>query len=163
MPRSTWTKVEATWDLARIRKEAGRLITDYKMAIWLVLQNEPEILEKLQAILYGQFVDQLKADGVKTPMDLVRYLAELTVNLVGGTASISGDDNEASIAFDHIPGWDQTKDKLELDSSEQKEKLMLVFRDSLDRFCALLDLNFTAEVEGDFECPVAKLTFRCKS
>lgn len=160
MARSTWTKVEATWNTDRVRKEAGRLIFDYKMAIWLALQDQPEILEKLQEVLYGEFVKQLQAEGIKTPIDLVRYLAELTANLFGGTVSIIGDTSEASLAFDDIPGWDQIKEKFEFDSSEEKEKLMIVYRNSLDRFCEMLGLRFTAEVEANFDCPIAKLTFR---
>lgn len=160
MARSTWTQVKATWNTDRVRQEAGRLILDYKMAIWLALQDQPEILERLQEVLYGEFVKQLQEEGIKTPIDLVRYLAELTANLFGGTVSITGDTSEASIAFDDLPGWDKMKENFELGSNEEKEKLMLVFRNSLDRFCELLGLRFTAEIEANFDCPISKLTFR---
>lgn len=160
MVNPTWIKVQPTWNSDRVRKEASRLILDYKMAIWLALKDQPEVLQNLQEVLCGQFVKELKVQGVKTPIELVKYLADLTVNLLGGAVSITGDSKEASIAFDHLPGWDQIKGNLELDSTEEREKLLLAFRNSMDRFCNLLDLRFTAEVEADFDSPVAKLTFR---
>ena len=51
----------------------------------------------------------LQRSGVKTPLDLVKYLAGYEVNMFGSEASISGDDDSATLINEKSTVWLETK------------------------------------------------------
>lgn len=154
----TWTKIEPTWDVDRVRKEAAKLIIEYKIAMSVAAQEDEDILEKMQNVFYADIVKQLAQKGISTPIALVRYLAELTVNLGGGSVSISGDDKEATIQYDELPGLEDLKEKMGLTSPQKKTRMLEIYEKSLNRFSSLLGLK--ASVEVDFDKPFARIKFR---
>lgn len=154
----TWTKVEPSWDIDKVRKEAAKLILEYKMAMSVADREDRHVIEKMQNVFYSDITKEIKHKQINTPIALVRYLAELAVNLGGSSVSIAGDDTEASIQYDELPGLEKIKDRLDLNSPESRKYMTELYRSSLNRFSFLL--GFKADVELDFDKPLARLTFR---
>ena len=67
--------------------------------------KEIEDMEKLSAHVNA---DMLLSNGVKTPMDLAKYLAEYEVNMFGSEASVSGDDQCAVLINEKSTVWLET-------------------------------------------------------
>jgi predicted RNA-binding protein Jag len=59
--------------------------------------------------------------GIKTPLDLVRHMAEFEVNLFGAEASISGDDNEAVLFNEKPAPWLEAKKIAKMNQEQEKE------------------------------------------
>lgn len=157
---ATWTKVEPTWDMSRVRQEVGNLISEYKLAFWLLIKERPELLADVQQSIYAHLTELMKQSGIKTPRDLVTYLAELTVNLVGGEISITGNDQCATISYDQLPTWDKMKDRLDL-TDAGRVQIMNLLNSSLQRFAD--GFGFESEVEANLTRPIMAVTFWVKS
>lgn len=154
---ATWTKVEATWDMPRVRQEVSNLISEYKLAFWLLLKERPELLAAVQQSICSHLTELMKQSGVKTPLDLVTYLAELTVNLVGGEISIMGDDKCAAISYEELPTWDKMKERMDLTDAGRSQMLALLTA-SLQRFAD--GFSFQSEVEANLTRPIMTVTFK---
>lgn len=156
---ATWTKVEPTWEMPRVRQEVGNLISEYKLAFWILIKERPELLADMQQSIYSHFTELMKQSGVKTPFDLVKYLAELTVNLVGGEVSITGNEEVASISYDQLPTWDKMKNRLDL-SDEGRLQMMNLLNASMQRFAD--GFGFESGVEANLTRPIMTITFRTR-
>ena len=77
-------------------------------------------MEKASAQLNS---DVLQAAGIKNPLDLVKHLAEYEVNMFGSEASISGDENCATLINEKSQVWLETIKQNNL-SSEQIETML---------------------------------------
>jgi len=148
--------VKPTWDLDHIRKEVGTIIAEYKMSYLTALKDYPEQLLKVQECFMNDHVRIMKNRGVKTPIDMVRYLAELTVNLAGGEIRINGDESSASIAYDSLPMWEEMKDKLDM-SPAGKQQLADLSNAAIQPFAAQFGLK--CSLEAKFDKPLMVLTF----
>lgn len=152
-------KIEPTWPPEKIRRETNSLIGSYKIAMWQTLKDKPEEIAQIQDIFFAERLEDMRASGVETPLELVRYLGDLAANLSGANISISGDEKEASICYDDIPDWDRMKEKLGL-NNETKEKYLLLLRGAMQRFCE--PLGFECETEAKWDHPIVRIVFKVK-
>jgi len=156
MTNLSLTKVQPSWSVERMRQETGELIGLYKVSIWTELKDHPEILNKVRDAFFANFEGRPEVKGIKTPLDLVTYLAELAVNLVGATVSISGDEKEATIVYDELPNRDMIHKTLHV-TPELQEEMAKQFQNTIQKFSARF--GFKCEAEVKFDHPIAKITF----
>jgi tRNA nucleotidyltransferase/poly(A) polymerase len=82
-------------------------------------RKEIEALDKLSA---ERKAEMMKGCGVKTPLELVRHIAEYETNMHGATVSIEGDDSVATLFNEKPTVWLEAK-KLVKMNKEQEEKM----------------------------------------
>lgn len=150
-------KIEPTWTPEKIRRETNSLIGSYKIAMWQTLKDKPETLRQIQDLFFAERFEDMRASGVETPLDLVRYLGELATNLSGANISISGNETEASISYDDVPDWEKMKKKLDL-NNDSKEQYLLLLKDAMQRFSA--PLGFECETEAKWDHPIIRIVFK---
>ena len=103
-------KITQSWDVKEMQKAATKMVS-HKIASrihFLEKHRDKEIdeMEKASAHLNSEM---LMKSGVKTPLDLVKYLADYEVNMFGSEASISGDDECAVMINEKSAVWLETK------------------------------------------------------
>jgi hypothetical protein len=120
---ATVTKVETKWDTKKTQE-----VTSNAFAAIFIAANEvlakagDKAHEEFTTILRQHKISHYKQLGVKTPLDLVRIIAETEHNMFGSEVEISGDDNKATLKYVSCGMWNATQ-KLGKFTPEQ-EKLM---------------------------------------
>jgi hypothetical protein len=101
MTTNTLTKVDTKWETKLVQEKTAHMIAVLNLAAYEVLSKvSPEAVTEFQTIVRKHKVDAYKAMGVKTPLQLVKAMAETDHNLFGSVVEISGDDHKAEIKFD---------------------------------------------------------------
>lgn len=157
MTNPTWTRVEPSWGIDRLRQEAYDIIAIYKLAVWSALKDHPDLLAKVHDAVFAEMKRKTKTAGVYTPIELAGYFADLIVNFTGGKVSISGDEKEASLMYEDIPNWDQFKQALDL-TPQSREQMTRQIQSSMNLLGNRLGMTIGEEI--DFERPFVKMTFR---
>lgn len=145
-----------TWEVDRLRKEMSKLVMGLKLSLWTALKDQPELLKTVQDAYMIGWSEQLKAQGINTPIALVKYLAELSVNLIETKVSYSGDEKSAWISYDELAGWPAIQEKLEL-TPEAKEKMAKLGSEAMQRFGKFMEMD--CEAQYPLSTPLAKITF----
>jgi hypothetical protein len=158
MENAVWTKVIPSWSCEKVRQETASFVGAYKMAMWNTLKDQPDLLLRFQDQVFQDRMQDMESKGIsKTPLGLVMYLAELTVNMAGGVISVSGDDREATISYDEIAGWDRFKSQLGTD--QERAELLTLMQSTLNRFSARLGFRCTVQALLDSPQPLLRITF----
>lgn len=152
--------VEPTWSIDKVRREAANLIAAYKLSLWKVLKDQPQVLEDFQQSIIDYLFEDMKHKGITDPNPLmtVNYIAELAVNIGTATVSVVGDETEATISYVDFPGWQALKDKMNLDDEQVKEELRRAFKSAMALMSKKIGLECVAEAPLDN--PIATITFR---
>ena len=139
--------VQANWPVERMQKEftkmiAGKIISRLK----LVESGHQNAVDKFAEISAKQVAEMLKLNGVKTPLDLVKYMAEHQANLFGAKVQYAGDEKSATLFNENPTVWLEAKRIANL--TPQQEELMRKEYENWKRNLAE-SLGFKAEVEID--------------
>jgi hypothetical protein len=120
---ATVTKVQTKWETKKIQEVTSNAFASVFLAANEVLGKIGGTAhEEFETIVREHRVNHYKQLGVKTPLDLVRIIAESEHNLFGSEVEISGDENKATLKYISCAMWDATQ-KLGKFTPEQ-EKLM---------------------------------------
>jgi hypothetical protein len=94
-------KVQPTWDIKQIREKAACIaVTDLSTALVEMAKHGPEAVKHYQeAWTTNCKIEGARKHNVKTPMDLVKYLAEFEVNVFGSEIEMWGDEKIASYTY----------------------------------------------------------------
>ena len=101
----------------------------------------------------------LTKSGVKTPMDLVKSLAEYEVNMFGSEASISGDDNCAVLTNEKSTVWLETIKEHNF-SEDQRSAMQEHYTSWMKHLASKLGFKVHSEIAKDGNS--SKLTFTSK-
>ena len=91
--------------------------------------------------------------GVKTPLDLIKAIAESESNIFGSAIEIWGEDNKASLTYNACGMWNAMQ-KLQKLTPEMEEKMGNHFETCIHNLAK--EFGFKAEVK--FEEPCCTLT-----
>ncbi len=154
------TKIKQSWTVTDMQAAATKMVS-HKIASrinFLDKHHAKEIdqMEKASAHLNAEM---LIRDGVKTPLDLAKHLAEYEVNMFGSEASISGDSECASLISEKSAVWLETKQANNL--SEDQIKAM---HDHYSSWMKHLGhrLGFKVHIELTEDGNSSTVTFRVK-
>ena len=101
MTTNTLTKVDTKWETKLVQEKTAHMMAVLNLAAYEVLSKvSPEAVTEFQTIVRKHKVEAYKAMGVKTPLQLVKAMAETDHNVFGSVVEISGDDHKAEIKFD---------------------------------------------------------------
>lgn len=101
MTTTTKTRVEQTWALAKVQEEAARVFARNCFTAMTVLEKVgPEAVKQYQEAMLKNKVEFFKAQGVKTPLELVKAMAEFETNVFGSKVVVVGDEKSASLEYE---------------------------------------------------------------
>ena len=112
-------KIKATWDVKKMQETATKMMSHQISGRLQSIEKQPgkeiDAMEQQCAHLKAQC---MKESGVKTPMDLVRHLAEFEVNMFGSEASIEGNDRTAVLINEKPTVWLEAKKQSNMTKSK---------------------------------------------
>jgi hypothetical protein len=122
MTTATLTKetVEAKWNVEKLQEEFARTVATNSMTAMSVMSKHGEEMSKefSTAMRHGK-VEHLKQLGVKTPVELVKAMAEMEANLFGSKIEIWGDEKAAHIKYVSCGMWNAMKKVSKMDAQEE--------------------------------------------
>jgi hypothetical protein len=123
---TTLTKkvVEQTWTKEQIQEKAAAMAANLCFSAKQVIQETGDmaLLAKYENTVRQGKLDHYKALGVKTPIELVKAMAETETNVFGSKIEISGDDKQAELHYISCAMWNQMEKKMGCMTPEQQEK-----------------------------------------
>jgi hypothetical protein len=123
MSTNTLTKVDTKWETKKIQEKTAHIVAVLNLAAFEVLSKvSPESVAEFQSIVRKHKIEAYKAQGVKTPLQLVKAMAETEHNLFGSVIEISGDEHKAVLKYDHCAIW-EAMEKVGKFTPEQQEKM----------------------------------------
>ncbi len=126
MSTTTPTKklVEATWTTKQIQEAAAAMAANMCFSAKSVLtkHGDQALLAEYENTVRQGKIKHYKTLGVKTPMDLVKAMAETETNVFGSQIEISGDDHAATLNYIQCAMWNQMEKLMGKMTPEQEEK-----------------------------------------
>ncbi|HEY9773706.1 MAG TPA: hypothetical protein V6C81_07835 [Planktothrix sp.] len=125
MTTTTPTKVTTKWDSKKIAETTSHLVAGTWLAAFEVLSKlDKKAVEEFHKLTTQHKLSFYKNLNIKTPMELVRAIAEHDHNLFGSEIEISGDENKATLKYNTCGVW-QASEKLGAKNfSPEQQKLM---------------------------------------
>ena len=145
------TKVQPTWDIAKVREGAAAVAVNGMVSALTVLDKDG--LVKYEEQWTNNKVENIKKHNVKTPLDLVKAIAEFETNVFGSVIDYSGDENSATYSYESCGCYNVAM----LDGKftpELGEKLEKVFEQSTQRLAKSFGFKVTVKKEGSESFPV---------
>ncbi len=100
------TVVEPSWTRIKVQEEASSAVTGQMFATTRILASAaPELLSQIRQEWSKLRVEYFRAQGVRTPLDLVRAWAEYDANMFGSTLRYWGDEKQAHVEYNHCACW----------------------------------------------------------
>jgi hypothetical protein len=122
---ATKTKIQPTWDTNKIREEAVNSMTGHMGLTFKVLgELGPEAQKKFHNAMIEYKVAHYKKLNVKTPIEMVRAMAEFEVNVFGSKINIWGDEKEAHMEYEYCACWNAMQKNCSGAMSEKEQECM---------------------------------------
>lgn len=152
---TTKTRVETKWPVSKTQEEfAHFMATTWQSAYNTLSKYGESAVNEFETAARRNKVEYYKSLGVKTPLELVKAIAELESNIFGSKIEIWGDERTAHLTYDSCGMWNAFKKYGKL-TAEQEEKMGTCFQTSIEALAR--EFGFKGEVK--FEEPCATVTF----
>jgi hypothetical protein len=146
---TTATKVNTKWNLEKTQQTTARLISSmYVSAFQTLAKYGEKAHEEFDTVLRQHKIDHYKQMGVKTPLDLVKAIAETDHNVFGSDIEISGDDKKATLKYNSCGMWEAMQ-KLHKFTPEQEEKMGAQCASSWTHIAKEFGFNYEPKHEKD--------------
>lgn len=126
MTTTTPTKkvVEPTWTLTQVQDKAAHIAANLCMSAKSVLMKSGDeaMLNEYETLVREGRLEALKSMNVKTPLELVKAIAEIETNVFGSKIEIMGDEKSASMHYLSCAMWNIMEKKMGTMSKECQEK-----------------------------------------
>lgn len=142
-------EVKPTWTMSQVQHEVAMMKAQMCFTTSSVVEKfgkeaMTELNNKMTEMKIGYFTKL----GVKTPMDLVKAMAEYEVNLLGSTIEVFGTDTEASLTFKTCAGWEATK-KMMNPTPAQEQEMMARMTSYIETMGKHFGFTGTTKFEGE--------------
>jgi len=152
--------VKADWPIQKIQEEITKTIASKIVSRLTMLEEDQEAaVEQHEKISAEQVAEGFKKCGVKTPLDLVKHMAEHEANLFGAQVEYAGDDKSATLFNLKPTMWLEAK-KMAKMTSEQEQMMHEQYENWQENLAEAL--GFTAEVEITNNGNSSQITFSKK-
>jgi hypothetical protein len=120
---TTATKVNTKWETKHVQEVTSNLVASTWLAAHQVISKlDQKAQQEFHNLLREHKINHYKSLNVKTPMDLVRAIAETDHNVFGSDIEISGDANKATLKYNSCGMWNACQ-KLGKFTPEQETKM----------------------------------------
>jgi hypothetical protein len=122
MTTATKTPIQVTWNVQKIQEEAVSSMTRNMMTTMSVMQKlGPEAQKQLGHAMVESKIEHFKKLGVKTPLELVKAMAEFEVNVFGSKIIVWGDEKEASLEYEYCACYNAMQKACNMNGKGQEE------------------------------------------
>jgi len=144
------TTIKPVWTIAQLQENVARAFAQNMLASMQVVGKigGEKAVEELQAAMRANKIEHLKGLGVKTPIELVKAMAEFEANVFGSVVEIWGDEKSAHMTYQSCGMWNAIQ-KYGKMTEEQMEKMGSGFQNCMSLTAKEFGLN--AEVKMDKE------------
>ncbi|MBS1994286.1 MAG: hypothetical protein JSS86_10915 [Cyanobacteria bacterium SZAS LIN-2] len=144
------TTIKPVWTVAQIQENVARAFAQNMLAAMHVVGKHggEKAVEELQSTMRANKIEHLKGLGVKTPIELVKALAEFEANVFGSIVEVWGDEKSAHMTYQACGMWNAIQ-KYGKMTPEQMEKMGAGFQNCMSLTAKEFGLN--AEVKMDKE------------
>jgi len=157
MTTTTPTKklVEATWTTKQIQEAAAAMAANMCFSAKSVLMKHGDmaLLNEYENTVRQGKIEHYKALGVKTPIELVKAMAETETNVFGSQIEIVGDDKTATLNYISCAMWNQMEKMMGKMTPEQQEKAGASFQNCVSETAKAFDLKADVKM-GDKTCTI---------
>ena len=95
-------QIKTTWNLEKVQEEAVHAMVRNCGVTQNVLQQlGPDAQKKFQTAMVEMKFEHFKKLNVKTPIELIKAMAEFEVNVFGSKIVVWGDEKEASMEYEY--------------------------------------------------------------
>jgi hypothetical protein len=155
MTTITKTKIEPNWTAQKIQENVARIHgLTFMTAMKTLAKHGQEAVNEFQTEMRNLKVEHYKANGVKTPIDLAKAIAEFETNLFGSKIEVWGDEKAAHLQYNSCAMWDSMK-KYGKFSPKQEEEMGANF----DNCMQMLAKDFGFKGETKFEGETCVISF----
>lgn len=145
----TVTKVDTKWDTKKTQEATSHMFASMFVSAFEVISKQGEkAMEEFQKLSREQKINYYKGLNLKTPLELVRAIAEHDFNVFGSQIEISGDDKKATLKYLSCGMWEATQ-KLAKFTPEQEEKMGAGCVATWQIIANDLGFNFEPKMEKD--------------
>jgi hypothetical protein len=142
--------VEPTWNTTKIQEEAVRM---HSMLFLTAMNNIAKLggekaVQEFQAEMRQHKVEHYKKVGVKTPLELVKAMAEFEANVFGSKIEITGDDTKAELKYNQCARWNAMKQHGHF-SPEQEEQMGKGFEMCVSNLAKEFGFKAETKMEGE--------------
>lgn len=149
------TPVDAKWDSKKVRETIAEIFAIRHMVTVNVLSKYGEsAIKEFDKQVNAKKAEWYKTLGVKTPIDLVKAMAEFEANIFGSKITIEGDDNKASLTYDACAIWNAMQKHGKFTPNQQKEQ-----GEMFEQCIKGLASEFGFKADLKFDEPCATVTF----
>lgn len=149
------TKVEANWNVEKVREISSHIVANQFMAGWTVISKYGDsALEEFGKEIAHRKASHYKSIGVKSPLDLVRAIAETESNVFGSKITFWGDEKSASMSYDSCAMWEAMQKSCGSSCASTEEKLGKHFAHQTEIFAK--EFGFKPEMNfGENTCTIS--------
>lgn len=138
------TPIQVTWTTDHIQAMAARTMAHNWCDTFMVLSKYgPEAIRDYERVSHFREADYYQQLGCRTPMELIRAIAEFETNVLGSKIEIWGDDNCASMSYTSCAIWNTLHEHGDMDE-EHEEQLGVHFQNCVTGLAR--EFGFTGEV-----------------
>jgi predicted RNA-binding protein Jag len=113
--------VKPQWTLGQVRHEAARMAAGTIVARMKMMEKvSPAQIKRFVKVSAKEKAKFFKSCGVKSPLDLVKFMAEHEVNMFGAKARIAGDENQALLINEKPTVWLEAKRLAAMNEKQEK-------------------------------------------
>ncbi len=118
---TTATKVETKWETKKTQEVTSHMFAAvYHAANEVLSKLGTKAQDEFDTLVLKQKAEHYKKLGVKTPLELVKAIAEHDHNVFGSKIEISGDDKKATLKFNSCGMWEASQKIAKLTPEQEK-------------------------------------------
>lgn len=120
---TTATKVETKWETKKVQEATTQMFAGLFLSAHEVISKlGGKAQEEFEQLLLKHKIEHYKKLGVKTPIELVKAIAETEHNVFGSQIEISGDEKRATLKYNSCGLWEASKKLGKFTPEQEKEK-----------------------------------------
>lgn len=141
--------VEPKWNQTQVHEATVAAMANNWLAAYSVLGKFGEqAIKEFEEASRTRKIEYYKRQGVKTPIDLVKVIAEFEANVFGSKIEIEGDDKNATLTYNSCAMWNAMK-KYGHFTPEQEEKMGHCFGSYIEHLAKEFGFKGNVEFKGD--------------
>lgn len=148
-------QIKATWTTKELQETVSKvLVNNYMINTKMFEKLTPELRNEWYDMIAESKANHYMSLNVKTPLELVKAMAEFESNVFGSKIIISGDDHKATMEYEECGCWNMMQ-KSTCFTPEMGEKLGNCFKTMTEH----LSKKFSFQHELVMDEKGAKITF----
>lgn len=155
---ATATKVTTKWDAKKVAQTTSAIMSATWMSAYEVLSKlDHKALLEFNKLVTEHKLNHYKSLNIKTPLELVKAIAETEHNVFGSEIEIVGDEQKATLKYVSCGMWEASQKHCAKFSQEQQQKMGEMCQESWKHIAEQFGFKFEPKMGKDtFEMTFSK-------